>query len=130
MLNVICPSRIDPISLKFIQLYDAPAQTSAFSNNYQFLTQGRDDHDGFNVRGDFYQSAKSQWAFRFSNGSEVNPSQGFVTSGGTQGSKIITNYYQYMGSNTWTISPTVVNVATVGYTKFYNGSRPVLAGHG
>jgi hypothetical protein len=119
--NVIPASRIDPISQKFIQLYDAAAQTSSNSNNYTYLTQGRDDHDGFNVRGDFYQSAKSQFAFRFSNGSEVNPSAGFVTPGGTAGSKIITNYYQYMGSNTWTVSPTVVNVATFGYTKFYNG---------
>ena len=118
--NVIPAGRIDPISLKFLQLYDEPAQTSAATDNYSYLQQERDDHDGFNVRGDFYQSAKSQWAFRFSNGSEVNPTIGFATAGGTAGSKIITNYYQYMGSNTWTISPTVVNVATFGYTKFYN----------
>lgn len=72
------------------------------------------------MRGDYYQSQKSQWAFRFSNGLETNPTAGFTTSGGTVGSKIITNYYQYMGSNTWTISPTVVNVATFGWTNFYN----------
>ena len=119
--NVIPTNRIDPVSEKFIQLYDAPAQVNSNSDNFNFLTQKRDSHDGFNVRSDFYQSAKSQWAFRFSNGSEVNPTQGFVTAGGTQGSKIITNYYQYMGSNTWTLSPTVVNLATFGYTKFYNG---------
>ena len=63
---------------------------------------------------------KSQWAFRFSNGLETNPTAGFTTPGGTVGSKIITNYYQYMGSHTWTLSPTVVNVASFGWTNFYN----------
>jgi len=112
--------RIDPISLKFIQLYDAPAQNSSTTSNYTFLTHAKDTHDGFNVRGDFDQSAKSQFAFRFSNGLETNPTAGFVTSGGTVGSNILTRYYQYMGSHTWTISPTVVNVATFGYTSFFN----------
>lgn len=117
--NVICSTRIDPVSQKFIQLYYAAAQTGGASN-YTFLTQGRDTHDGFNVRADFNQSAKSQWAFRFSNGLETNPTAGFATKGGTVGSKIVTNYYQYMGSHTWTLSPTVVNVATFGWTNFYN----------
>jgi hypothetical protein len=120
VLNVICPARLDPISQKFNQLYYAPAQTPGVTTNYTFLTQSKDSHDGFNVRGDFNQSQKLQWAFRFSNGLETNPTAGFTTPGGTVGSKIITNYYQYMGSNTWTISPTVVNVARFGWTNFYN----------
>ncbi len=36
--NVIPASRIDPISLKFIQLFYAPAQNGLFQNNYTFLT--------------------------------------------------------------------------------------------
>ncbi|HEV2136707.1 MAG TPA: carboxypeptidase-like regulatory domain-containing protein [Terracidiphilus sp.] len=111
---------IDPISQKILQLYYAAAQNSAASSNYRFLNQGSDKHDGFNVRADFNQSQKSQWAFRFSNGLETNPNKGFTTPGGTVGSKIITKYYQYMGSNTWTISPTLVNVASFGWTNFYN----------
>ncbi|HET6218493.1 MAG TPA: TonB-dependent receptor [Acidobacteriaceae bacterium] len=118
--NVIPASRIDPISLKYIQLFDAPAQNSLFQNNYTFLTSSRDTHDGFNVRGDYYLSSKQQFAFRFSNGLETNPTAGFKTAGGTVGSNIITSYYQYMGSHTWTPSPTVVNVATFGWTNFYN----------
>ncbi len=120
VLNVICPARIDPISAKFNQLFYASAQTPGVTNNYTFLTSTKDTHDGFNVRGDFNQSQKLQWAFRFSNGLETNPTAGFTTPGGTVGSKIITNYYQYMGSNTWTLSPTVVNVARIGWTNFYN----------
>jgi hypothetical protein len=113
-------TKIDPISQNILKLYYAAAQTSAASSNYTFLTHEKDTHDGFNVRADYNQSQKSQWAFRFSNGLETNPTAGFTTSGGTVGSKIITNYYQYMGSQTWTISPTLVNVATFGWTNFYN----------
>lgn len=118
--NVICPARIDAISAKFNQLFYAASTLPGVSSNYTFLNQQRDNHDGFNVRGDFNQSQKLQWAFRFSNGLETNPNKGFTTAGGTVGSKIITNYYQYMGSNTWTLSPTVVNVARIGWTNFYN----------
>ena len=118
--NVIPASRIDPTSQKFIQLFYAAAQNNQFQNNYTFLTSSRDTHDGFNVRGDFYQSAKSQFGFRFSNGLETNPTAQFKTAGGTTGSNIVTSYYQYMGSHTWTPSPTVVNVATFGWTNFYN----------
>ena len=118
--NVIPADRIDPTSLKFIQLFYAPAQNSQFQSNYTFLTSSRDKHDGFNVRADFYQSSKSQFGFRFSNGLETNPTAQFQTAGGTTGSNIITKYYQYMGSHTWTPSATVVNVATFGWTNFYN----------
>ncbi|MFP5206013.1 MAG: carboxypeptidase regulatory-like domain-containing protein [Acidobacteriota bacterium] len=118
--NVICPAKLDAISSKFVKLFDAPAQVNSPANNYQFLNQARDSHDGFNVRGDYYQSPKLQWAFRFSNGLETNNQAGFTTPGGTVGNEIVTNFYQYMGSSTWTISPTIVNVATFGDTNFYN----------
>ncbi|HEV2276105.1 MAG TPA: carboxypeptidase-like regulatory domain-containing protein [Acidobacteriaceae bacterium] len=118
--NVIPANRIDPVSAKFVQLFYAPAQNGQFTNNYQYLNKATDSHDGFNVRGDFYQSPASQWAFRFSNGLETVKNAGFTTPGGTVGSAIVTNFYQYMGSNTWTISPTIVNVATFGDTNFYN----------
>ena len=36
------------------------------------------------------------------------------------GSKLITQYYQYMGSNTYTFSPNVVNEARFGYSHFFN----------
>ena len=72
------------------------------------------------MRGDYNQSPKLQWAFRFSDGVETVSSPGFQAAGATVGSSIVTNFYQYMGSNTWTISPTIVNVFTLGYTDFYN----------
>lgn len=120
VLNVICPSRIDPISARILKLYYRPAQTSDFTNNYRYGTEATDKHDGFNVRGDYYQSSKSQWFFRFSDGSEISRNAGIPWPSGTQGSSIVTEFTQYMGSHTWTISPTVVNVANLGYTYFYN----------
>jgi hypothetical protein len=61
-----------------------------------------------------------QWAFRWSNGNEPNTVSGFPAPGGTVGSTRFTHYNQFMGSNTWTIRPTIVNEARFGYTKFYN----------
>jgi hypothetical protein len=84
--------------------------------NYPYATTGPQNRQSLTIRGDFIQSQKSQWAFRYGSGNEDITSTGFL---GT-GSKIITNYYQYMGSNTWTFSPTIVNEARFGYSHFFN----------
>lgn len=120
VLNVICPGRIDPISANILKQFYNTATTSDFTNNYRYGTRGTDKHDGFILRADYNQSKNLQWGFRFSNGNETNANAGIPWPSGTQGSSIITNYTQYMGSSTWTISPTVVNQATIGYTNFYN----------
>ena len=119
--NVIPASRIDPISLKFIQLFYAPAQNSAIPEQL---------HISSNPRGTL-TTALTCAAITTSHRSRSLPSASamawkrtpprqFQTAGGTTGSNIITKYYQYMGSHTWTPSPTVVNVATFGWTNFYN----------
>ncbi len=130
--NVIPPDRINPeASLILSQFYHA-ATSSAFSDNYAFPGYANDSHDGFSLRSDYYQSPKVQWSFRFSDGAETNDSTNggsdFPAAGGQAGAGITTNYYQYMGSNTWTISPTVVNVFTVGYTHFSNNLGTISAG--
>ena len=70
------------------------------------------------VRGDYYQSARSQWAFRYSSGNETIIATGLLGAG----SKTVTNYYQYLGSNTWTFSPHLVNEARFGYNHFFNST--------
>src|SRR5208282_950102 len=82
--------------------------------NYAYSTSGPQDRQGLTVRGDYIQSQKSQYAFRYSSGNEDILSTAFLGAG----SKIFTQYYQYMGSNTWTLSPTVVNEARFGYSHF------------
>ena len=79
--NVIPAGRIDPISAKYHQAVRCRGSEQPTHNNYSFLTKAEDTHDGFNVRGDFNQSAKSQWAFRFSNGLETNRHAGFTDAG-------------------------------------------------
>ena len=118
--NVIPAGRINPVSALVLKEFYHPATTSTFTNNYAFTERQTDDHDQFTVRADYYQSPKLQWAFRFSDGLETVEQPGFPALGATVGTGIITNFYQYMGSNTWTISPSVVNVFTVGYTDFFN----------
>ena len=118
--NVIPANRIDPTSALVIQQFYHPATTSAFTNNYSYTDPNTDDHDQFTVRADYNQSARLQWAFRFSDGLETVSNPGFKALGATAGTSIRTNFYQYLASNTWTISPTIVNALTLGYTDFYN----------
>jgi hypothetical protein len=118
--NVIPAGRIDPTSALIIKQFYHPATTSSYTNNYAYSDVNTDDHDQFTVRADYVQSPKLQWAFRFSDGIETVSNPGFPALGATVGTSIDTNFYQYLGSNTWTISPTIVNVFTLGYTDFYN----------
>jgi hypothetical protein len=118
--NVIPANRINPESALILKQFYHSATTSAYTNNYVFPELNTDDHDQFTVRADYNQSAKLQWAFRFSDGLETVKQTQLPALGATVGTGIITNFYQYMASNTWTISPTVVNVLTLGYTDFYN----------
>jgi hypothetical protein len=101
--------------------YLGTSTTPFYSNgsvvaNYGYTTTGPQDRQGLTVRGDYIQSQKLQFAFRYSSGNESILSTGFMGAG----SKIITNYYQYMGSNTWTLTPHIVNEARFGYTHFFN----------
>ncbi len=118
--NVIPQNRIDPTSASVIKQFYHPAATSTFTNNYSYSDPNTDDHDQFTLRADYNQSARLQWAFRFSDGLETVSNPGFQAAAATVGTSIRTNFYQYMASNTWTISPTLVNVFTLGYTDFYN----------
>ena len=72
---------------------------------------------------DFVESSKSQWTGRYSWGDENQSTQGLTL----DGTKIITNYEQYMGSNTRTFTPNLVNEARFGYTRFFNSIGTYLA---
>jgi len=120
VLNKICPNRITSQSAALLQ-YLGTSTTPYYSGgkvvaNYGYTTLGPQDRQGLTVRGDYIQSQKSQYAFRYSSGKEDILNTGFMGAG----SKIITNYYQYMGSNTWTLTPHIVNEARFGYTHFFN----------
>ncbi len=90
--------------------------------NYKYTTVNPTNRQTLTVRGDYSMSAKSQFSFRYSAGNDLTTSTGLLGAG----SKLITNYYQYMGSFTRTFSPSLVNEARFGYSHFYN-SQGLLA---
>jgi hypothetical protein len=122
--NIIPSNRIDPVSNKLLQYY-APANIpgTGLANNFVRSDAAPFNRDGFVLRMDFVESSKSQWSGRYSWGSENQSQQGLTL----DGSKIITGYEQYMGSNTRTFSPTLVNEARFGYTRFFNSIGTFLA---
>lgn len=118
--NKIPQERIAPQSAALLK-YLGTSTKPFYANgkvvaNYAYGTMAPDNRQGLTVRGDYNLSQKSQFAFRYSSGDENITRTGLLGAG----SKIITNYYQYMGSNTWSFSPTIVNEARFGYSHFFN----------
>jgi hypothetical protein len=122
--NVIPKTRIDPISAKFLQFYPAAnLATSRIANNFQ-EAQGRPiNKDQFVLRMDYTESTKSSWFGRYSWGDENQLSEGLRL----DGSKILTNVEQYVGSNTRVLTPAIVTETRFGYTRFYNSIGRALA---
>jgi hypothetical protein len=122
--NIIPANRIDPISKKLLQYYAvANVPGAGLNNNYTKSLAAPQNRDGFILRMDFVESPKSQWTGRYSWGDENQANQGL----NLDGTKIITNYEQYMGSNTRTFTPNLVNEARFGYTRFFNSIGTYLA---
>jgi hypothetical protein len=122
--NVIPASRIHPISKQLLEFYRTPNLPNPDLRNNFVQAQGRPiNRDQFIQRLDFVESSKSQWTGRYSWGDE-NQLTELIN---LNGSKIVTNFNQYMGSNTRVISATMVNEARFGYTQFYNTNGPELA---
>jgi hypothetical protein len=125
--NTIPQGRIAPQSaalLKYLGTSTQPYYSGGkVVSNYSYATSQPQDRQSLTVRGDYNQSAKSQYSFRYSSGKENILSTGLLGAG----SKIVTNYFQYMGSNTWTITPYVVNEARFGYNHFYNSTGLLAA---
>src|SRR5450759_1678819 len=113
--NIIPSNRIDPVSKKFLNYY-VPSNLPGLSSNYTQMNSSPNNRDAFTLRMDFIESAKSQWTGRYSWGDENQSSTGISITG----SKILTNYEQYLGTNTRTLSPTLVNEARFGYTRLSN----------
>ena len=92
-------------------------------NNYVTALARPQNRDQFVLRMDYVESSKSTWAGRYSWGDENESSPGL----NLNGTKLVTNLEQYMGSNTRVFSPTVVSETRFGYTRFYNSVGTLLA---
>src|SRR5579862_9128047 len=108
-------TNISPISKELLQFY-APAQLPGLTNNYVQNNASPVSRDGFVLRMDFVESARSQWTGRYSWGVDSQSNQTINVSG----SKTSVGYEQYLGSNTRILSPNIVNEARFGYTRFFN----------
>jgi outer membrane receptor protein involved in Fe transport len=113
--NRIPANRIDPISKKFLKYY-VSSNLPGFSSNYVKDNSYPNNRQGFTARVDFVESARSQWTGRYSWGDEDQASTGISITG----SKILTNYQQWLATNTRTFTPSLVNEARFGYTKMNN----------
>jgi hypothetical protein len=113
--NKIPSDRIDPISKNFLKYY-VHSNLPGFSNNYQQMNSFPNNRNAFTLRMDFVESEKSQWTGRYSQGHEDQSSTGISITG----SKILTDYKQYLGTNTRTFTPSLVNEARFGYTQLSN----------
>ncbi len=120
--NVIPTSRLDATSQKLLEFYPSP-NLPGTTNNFQRARQLPINRDQFIGRFDFVESANSQWFGRYSWGDENQLTEGIQLNG----DKIITNFNQYMVTNTRVLSPSVVNEFRFGLTQFYNTSGPELA---
>jgi hypothetical protein len=124
--NKIPKERLDPNSLKLLKYYNSangPGTTNPLTNNYTQFNSSPLNRDGFVLRLDYNESPKSQWMGRYSWGDENQTTQGLNLTG----TKILTNYEQYAGSNTRTFTPRLVNEARFGYSRFYNSIGTLLA---
>jgi hypothetical protein len=124
--NKIPKERIDPVSLRLLNYYNSAnlsGLANPLSNNYVQFNSSPLNRDGFVTRLDYNQSSKSQWMGRYSWGDENQATQGLNRAG----TKILTNYEQYAATNTRTFTPTLVNEARFGYSRFYNSIGTLLA---
>jgi hypothetical protein len=122
--NIIPTNRIHPTSVKLMEFFPAANLPSTNLTNNYVQSQGRPvNRDQFVGRMDFVESSKSQWTGRYSWGDENQTTEGLKLNGAT----IITNFNQYMGSNTRVLSPSIVTETRFGFTQFYNTTGPQLA---
>ena len=122
--NVIPTSRLDATSRKLLEFYQVPNLNTADLRNNFVQAQGRPiNRDQFIGRFDVVESSNSQWSGRYSWGDENQANEALKLNG----TKIVTNFKQYMVSNTRVLSPSTVNEARFGYTSFYNTNGTELA---
>ena len=118
--NTICPGRLDPNSIKLLQLMPAPTSGGIY-NNYARSPVGTDTANQFDTRVDMNFSDKDQVFVRYSFSNEPSfkpgPFTGYADGGGfNQGTQA--NRNQGAGlSWTHSFSPTLINEARIGFNR-------------
>jgi hypothetical protein len=113
--NTIPLTQLNPTSQALLKYYATPT-LPGFVNNYQQNVDSPFNRSAFVIRMDYVESAKSQWAGRYSWCSEVQKNTSLTITG----TKVTTGCEQYLGSNTRILTPNIVNEARFGHTRFFN----------
>ncbi len=115
--QVIPQSRQHPIALALLEFYPQATTTNPGFNYLREAFHVRDSEQ-YLQRFDFQESPVSSWFGRFSHGNErsADPARPFPT----QTSRSETRAYQWMASNTRSLSPRALNELRVGYNRFDN----------
>ncbi|MDZ7636658.1 MAG: carboxypeptidase-like regulatory domain-containing protein [Bryobacterales bacterium] len=123
--NATIPTaRLDPTSQKLLEFLPFPNLANPDIRNNFVRARGLPiNRDQFVGRFDVVENQNSQWSGRYSWGDENQTTENLRLNG----TKIVTNFSQYMVSNTRVLSSTLVNEARFGYTKFYNTNGTELA---
>lgn len=123
--NATIPTaRLHPTSQKLLEFLPLPNLPNVDIRNNYVIARGLPiNRDQFVGRFDVVESQNSQWSGRYSWGDENQTTEQLQLNG----TKIVTNFSQYMVSNTRVLSSTMVNEARFGYTKFYNTNGTELA---
>ena len=127
--NIIPANRIDPVALKVLGFYPAPnaGGPNATVNNFVFLSPSSNPNLRYFGRIDYDLSKNNRVTFSIT--AKNNPGQNFnqwacpinCFSGDIDG-------YNAQLSDTWTITPTLVNEVRMGYTKQGNWFVPQTLG--
>lgn len=123
--NATIPTgRLDATSAQLLEFLPTPNLSNPDLRNNFVQAVGRPiNRDQFVGRFDFVESSKSQWSGRWSFGDENEANEALKLNG----TKLVTDFDQYMVSNTRVFTPTTVNETRFGYTKFYNTNGTELA---
>ena len=122
--NIIPANRISAIGKKFLEFYPTPnLNNGTLVRNFQQSQGTPRNKDQFILRMDFNESPNSQWFGRYSWGDENSLNQGLKFNGFS----VLTNVEQYMGSNIRVFSPSIVNEARFGASRFFNSAGRELA---
>jgi hypothetical protein len=120
LLNQLPAGRIDPNTIKLLNLYPSPT-SSALSSNYADSPVGDEHRNAFDVRIDFNKGDKDQIFARFSYVDDPQyipgPFGGVADGGAFQQGVQTANSVAPVASWTHTFSPTSVNEARLGYSR-------------
>ena len=140
--NIIPASMISPVSQKIIAIYqkDYAPQSSSLIGNDAFPTSNSPSQtpDQFVVKLDENPTEKNHlsasWVYNW-RPRLLADSGGVWQLGSSNGGPLAADRYQtvvgseYRLSDSWTISPNLLNIFTVTYNRYWNGSVPATTGN-